>query len=558
MLLVEDAQTVVKVSKVDIAGGAELAGAELVITDSEGSIADKWVSAIDDEETTDVNEAIHEIIGLRTGETYTLTETVAPEGYAIATETTFTIDETGKITATGSKVKGGVILVEDAIMRFTVSKKAIAGSAELPGATLQILDANGDVATTNSGEALAWTSGEDEKVVKGLAAGDYVLRETVAPAGYTVATDIAFTLDTDGNVVVKEKKVENNELLIEDAKTSVKISKTDVASGEELAGAKIQILGEDGEVVRIGGERQEWISTTTPHEVIGLAAGVPYTLREVVAPEGYAIATDIEFQLDEHGKVTTGAKTTTDENGVNIILVEDAKFNGSAELSATKRIKSSIPGWTTDEEFAFTLAKTDDAQTGDTLPAKTTLKVKADETATFGAIQYTRPGTYYYTITEKASDSKHLSYHSEPQYAKVVVEEDGSDGALVTTVTYGESKTTCTGTVLNIVNSYAAPAIEKYINKDVHQDLPAFDTPFTYDILAFVTQDADRVTITDKLAGGAGIAFLNGTNTKITVQDIGEYNDHTAHGTVETADGIDIKDAVSVIDGKTLTVTQGE
>ena len=97
----------------------------------------------------------------------------------------------------------------------------------------------------------------------------------------------------------------------------------------------------------------------------------------------------------------------------------------------------------------------------------------------------------------------------------------------------------------------ATPALEKYINKDVHQDLPAFDTPFTYDILAFVTDDAESVVITDKLA--PGISFLDGASTKVTVQDIGTDNDHTAHGTVEQAAGTEVESTCE-IDGKNLTV----
>ena len=56
----------------------------------------------------------HVITGLKTEVEYTLRETVAPEGYEITTDTTFIIDKYGVVTATGSKVKDGVILIEDA------------------------------------------------------------------------------------------------------------------------------------------------------------------------------------------------------------------------------------------------------------------------------------------------------------------------------------------------------------------------------------------------------------------------------------------------------------
>ena len=97
VLLVEDDRTVVKVSKTDIADGKELPGAKIQILDDKGTVVEEWTSEADDE-STDENEGIHEIVGLKTGVTYTLRETVAPEGYDIATDTTFTIDETGEVT----------------------------------------------------------------------------------------------------------------------------------------------------------------------------------------------------------------------------------------------------------------------------------------------------------------------------------------------------------------------------------------------------------------------------------------------------------------------------
>ena len=66
-------------------------------------MVDEWVST----------DEIHTIEGLKTGEEYILRETVAPEGYTIATDTTFTIDETGKVTTTGTITEDGVILIED-------------------------------------------------------------------------------------------------------------------------------------------------------------------------------------------------------------------------------------------------------------------------------------------------------------------------------------------------------------------------------------------------------------------------------------------------------------
>ena len=84
-----------------------------------------------------------------------------------------------------------------------------------------------------------------------------------------------------------------------DDTTKVKISKQDMTTGKELPGAKLQVIDEKGKVV------EEWTSTDKPHYIEAkLIAGKKYTLREILAPNGYDKATDISFTVDENGKVT--------------------------------------------------------------------------------------------------------------------------------------------------------------------------------------------------------------------------------------------------------------
>ena len=74
----------VEISKVDATTGKELPGATLVIKDSTGKEIDKWVS------TSETHK-----VKLNPG-TYTLTETIAPEGYLLSKETvTFTVKADG-------------------------------------------------------------------------------------------------------------------------------------------------------------------------------------------------------------------------------------------------------------------------------------------------------------------------------------------------------------------------------------------------------------------------------------------------------------------------------
>ena len=79
--------TSVKITKVDISDAHELEGAHLQILDSNGTVVAEWDSA----------KEAHEVTGLKTGELYTLRETVAPDGYTITADTTFELDEHGKL-----------------------------------------------------------------------------------------------------------------------------------------------------------------------------------------------------------------------------------------------------------------------------------------------------------------------------------------------------------------------------------------------------------------------------------------------------------------------------
>ena len=324
-VLIKDAKTKVKVSKTDIASGEELEGAQIQIIDSKGKVVEKWTSTKDNESTDNVDESVHVIEGLKTGEEYTLRETVAPDGYAVATDTTFTIDEKGKVTTTGSVTEDGVLLVEDALTKVSVSKVAVGGGEELAGAKIQLMheNAEGELEVVQlGGNDVEWTSekGKAHEIV-GLKAGDYVLHETVAPAGYAIATDIAFTLNADGTVTTKAKTSSSGAILIEDALTTVSIKKTDIADGFELPGAKMKVVyaGDNGEEEVF----DQWVSGEEAHEVKGLVAGVVYTLREVVAPAGYAIATETTFALNADGTIDASKTSTKVQDGE--LLVEDAK-----------------------------------------------------------------------------------------------------------------------------------------------------------------------------------------------------------------------------------------
>ena len=172
--------------------------------------------------------------------------------------------------------------------KVKISKQDITTKQELPGAKLVIKDANGK-------EVASWVSTNTPKYIKGLEAGNYTLCETQAPDGYELYTEcIKFTVKADGTVstVIMYNAPKSKE-------TKVQISKKDITSKEEIAGAKLRITDLNGK------EIISWVSTTTPKLIKNLKPG-KYYLEETQAPDGYILSTEKkEFEVKEDGTVTS-------------------------------------------------------------------------------------------------------------------------------------------------------------------------------------------------------------------------------------------------------------
>ena len=220
---------------------------------------------------------------------YIVREIEAPTGYILSDESyPVTISEDGEIIE---------ITAVNKPITIEISKQDIYGN-ELVGAKMQLENADGE-------KVDKWTSDGTNHIVSKLGAGEYVLKEIAAPDGYIIATDIKFNVDVYGNVTVENvdsTAVSDNGyplIVMVDDTTKVRISKRDITTGEELPGATLQIIDEDGNVV------EEWVSTDEAHFIEGkLIAGKEYTLRETIAPDGYEIANEISFTVNEDGSVT--------------------------------------------------------------------------------------------------------------------------------------------------------------------------------------------------------------------------------------------------------------
>ena len=208
---------------------------------------------------------------------YYIKETSPAPGFATTDETQeFTFEYEG---AEKEKVSY-VFTFEDEPTVIEITKTSLTDGKELEGAKLQVTDESGKVVDS-------WTSGKEAHIIKELVVGQkYTLTETKPADGFVTAESITFTV---------EDTAEAQKIEMKDDVTKVEISKTDI-SGKELPGAKLTILDKDGKTV------ESWTSEEKPHYIEMLPIG-EYTLREESAPEGYLVAEDVKFTVEDTGEI---------------------------------------------------------------------------------------------------------------------------------------------------------------------------------------------------------------------------------------------------------------
>ena len=369
----------VKVSKLTV-GGEEVTGALMQIKDEDGNVVDEWTS----------EGKVHYATGLVEGKKYTLHEDLAPTGLNLANDFTFevtkekenqtvemidTVTEVNKTDVDGKAVKEATLSIvsektKDIVDQWVTGKHILDIDKDIKSQ----LEKNGKAEGTYMDEedsmvmfSIAKNKDRDDYTlmqvkdgvttyanidikgnetthrVQGLVAGEkYILRETKTPEEYVQAKEIEFTAGEDENqtLVMKDKQVT--------------ISKATV-SGDEVAGALMQIIDQDGNVV------DEWISEGKVHYSTGLVEGKKYTLHEDLAPTGLNLANDIEFEVsyekenqqvemidtinevskvDEKGNLLKGAEMTVTSNKTKNII--DKWISGQHIFDVTDEMKAQL------------------------------------------------------------------------------------------------------------------------------------------------------------------------------------------------------------------------
>lgn len=306
----------VSLSKSDFATGKALAGAVIELTDPLGKKK---------EYTTDSRGRV-EIVGLSTG-SYSFREIVSPQGYILNKESfTFAVDKDGQlsgITKFSNKPTKLKILksdnndnpIKDAGFEVYFYKDEGIGEQVLA-------DYNGHYGayTANSagGESIFYSDDRGCVEIDYLARGQYLVKEVKAAPG--------FKLGIDGSGVEKivsicEKGLTSREQLhFINFPTEVVLRKTDLLSNKGVAGATIEVRGEDGVSKSFVTDENGLV------KIRGLKAGI-YQFKEMMAPRGYVLGQEsFTFTIDEAG-VVSGVREFSNEP-THLSIIKKDKTSG--------------------------------------------------------------------------------------------------------------------------------------------------------------------------------------------------------------------------------------
>ncbi|MCD7839009.1 MAG: Cys-Gln thioester bond-forming surface protein [Erysipelotrichaceae bacterium] len=360
------------------------------------------------------------------GASYLLSEVETQDGYVLLEEP---IQYDFTIQNNTTKVYEVIKSAENKLTETYFSKTDVGGN-EIEGAQMVLTDNTTGIVIDE------WTSTNEEHLVKGLIYGhEYTLSEITAPDGYVLSTDITFVYSDEIEKVTMTDK-------------QVFVSKEDIA-GEEVDGATIQVIDEDGNII------DEWVSTNESHPISGLEEGKTYTLHEETAPNGYFLANDIEF-------------TVSDDKENEYHTIVDEKILTDIEVV---KIDSSTGKVITGLDFAFTLY-------ADEKCTKEIATVNANTengTVTFDDLEY---GTYYIRETQAPK-----GYQLSDEVIKVVVDDNLENVGNVYSLDYNNAPTPTvtvstgdntpiealwwTTFVVSISGVYLARKKKKYLNNKV-------------------------------------------------------------------------------------------
>lgn len=242
-----------------------------------------------------VKNGVLQVDNLLVGE-YTLTEVKAPNGHdSIVKQFDITIkanEVTTKTVVNQLRPLGKLIInkslenkLEDLSgIEFKVSAKETIKDI----ITSEVLYQEGElISETNYVTDL---SGKVE--IDHMPMGTYLVEEVKTLDGYILDKTIHEVVFSKEDNVTKEYEYI---LDLENKLTTTTIAKIDSLTKQYLSGATLELYLKDGDTLTLV---KQWVTTNEPYEIKGLLVDHEYILKETLAPEGYQLAPEINFTVE--------------------------------------------------------------------------------------------------------------------------------------------------------------------------------------------------------------------------------------------------------------------
>ena len=268
---------------------------------------------------------------------YQVLEVQPPEGFAICEEPkeielsyedAHTEVVYGEAEFVNARVKPELSLIKtDEVTTYPVAGATygIYTKQEIVSADGEVLVETGDLVDT----AVTDEDGKAEFEAD-LPLGLYCVREIEAPAGYLL-DETVYDVDFSYTQEMIATPVVTKQLEMKDTPIIVEVSKSDITTGRELPGAKLEVIDSDGNVYA------SWITDGKPHRIEAIPEG-NYTLRETAAPYGYKIANEVAFTVE-------GKRTSDGSPEIQKVAMSDERVRGRIEIfKIDKNTKKPIKG----------------------------------------------------------------------------------------------------------------------------------------------------------------------------------------------------------------------
>lgn len=390
---VENDYTKMEFIKYDATTKKPVAGGTFQVTDLNGTVLDEW----------DGTKEPHTMDHLVVGQEYIFKEVKAPNGYLLAEDVHFVVEQTGKLQTIemyDENVMGQITIrktdantdqgLKDAEFTITASEDIVT-----PDGTVQVK--KGEIADTI-------TTGEDGVAVsKKLFLGNYVVKESKQPSGY-VLEDKEYPVE----LKYKDEKTDliTEELAVENKPTVIRLLKVDQETGKAMAGVQFEIWKKN--VPESGTEKNDHMIQTTDENgeirIERLAPGT-YCFQEHQTLPGYVLDETIH-------EVTISKDGTIDGKTVAVLKLKNVP---------TKLVK--------------TTAKDQDTQTHEAIPKKETTLV---DTVEFQDLQIGQEYTIKGTLMDKAT-GKPLLINGKEVTAETTFTAKEKDGTVDVVFTFDAS-----------------------------------------------------------------------------------------------------------------------